>query len=56
MRNISHYVYLYTFAKYLVRTVDARIDEIDAGKWDALEAPVRETLRPRQMEPIAAVA
>ena len=56
VRNISHYVYLYTFAKYLVRTVDARIDEIDAGKWDALEAPTRGPAPARVLEPIAAVA
>ena len=54
VRNISHYVYLYTFAKYLVRTVDARIDEIDAGKWDALEAHAPAPAR--VLEAVAAVA
>ena len=54
VRNISHFVYLYTFAQYLVRTVDIRIDEIDAGKWDALDSAGHDF--GRSAMPVAAVA
>ena len=44
VRNISHYVYLYPFSQYLVRTVEERLADLDAGKWMAQPAsPARET-------------
>ena len=37
VRNISHYVHLYPFSQYLVRTVDERIAQLDAGHWKDLD-------------------
>ncbi|GJE59682.1 B12-binding domain-containing radical SAM protein [Methylobacterium trifolii] len=33
LRVMSHYLHLYPFSRYLVRTTDRRIAEIDAGLW-----------------------
>ena len=33
VRNIAHYMHLYPFSRYVLRTVDGRIAEIDAGGW-----------------------
>ncbi|GLS44183.1 radical SAM superfamily enzyme YgiQ (UPF0313 family) [Methylobacterium brachythecii] len=34
LRNAGHYAHLYPFSRYLVRTIDARIAGIDAGRWE----------------------
>ncbi len=59
VRNISHYVHLYTFSQYLVRTVNARIAQIDAGLWNDFEQPARSSavaVDVLTLEPVAAVA
>ena len=33
VRNMAHYMHLYPFSRYLIRTIDARIAAIDAGTW-----------------------
>ncbi|GEO99408.1 B12-binding domain-containing radical SAM protein [Methylobacterium haplocladii] len=35
LRNTAHFVHLYPFSQYLVRTFDARIADLDQGRWDA---------------------
>ncbi|GJE00361.1 B12-binding domain-containing radical SAM protein [Methylobacterium isbiliense] len=38
LRNIAHFTHLYPFAQFVVRTIDARIAQIDAGGWAEPEA------------------
>ena len=33
IRNAAHFVHLYAFSRYLVRTVDERLADIDGGRW-----------------------
>jgi radical SAM superfamily enzyme YgiQ (UPF0313 family) len=33
LRNMAHYMHLYPFSRYVIATVDARIADIDAGRW-----------------------
>ncbi len=37
VRNISHFMHLYPFSRYVIRTVDERIAQIDAGAWSDLD-------------------
>ena len=55
LRNVAHFVHLYPFGRYVVRTIDARIAEFDAGQWAEPETlpAARETCAP---PPVAAVA
>ena len=38
VRNMAHYMHLYPYSRFLIRTIEARIAAIDAGDWQAPEA------------------
>ena len=53
VRNISHYVHLYPFSLYVLRTVDGRLAEIDAGGWSDIDRPALPALNDVRVAAVA---
>jgi hypothetical protein len=58
IRNVIGYLHLYPFSRFLVRTIDERIAELDAGRWvEPKPLPaVADACRAPAGTPLAAVA
>lgn len=55
VRNAIGYLHLYPFSRFLVRTIDARIAQLDAERWIEPE-PIPAGLAATPTTPLAAVA